>query len=85
MACPGGCTNGGGQIRPEGLVTPKELLSKVNEKYDLQELRYPHHNLEVKKVYELFFGDESTRLRDLHTQYHTVPKLEILNPHTTQW
>eukprot|EP01128_Nolandella_sp_AFSM9_P007746 TRINITY_DN4347_c0_g1_i1.p1 TRINITY_DN4347_c0_g1~~TRINITY_DN4347_c0_g1_i1.p1 ORF type:complete len:496 (-),score=74.04 TRINITY_DN4347_c0_g1_i1:222-1688(-) len=34
MACPGGCTNGGGQIKPEALSDPKQLLARVNAAYD---------------------------------------------------
>lgn len=36
MACPGGCTNGGGQIKGSDTamdVTPKEWLAKVDEAY----------------------------------------------------
>jgi iron only hydrogenase large subunit-like protein len=30
MACPGGCTNGGGQIKGENAVVSRELLARVN-------------------------------------------------------
>jgi len=34
MACPGGCTNGGGQILPSAKAeTPEQLLKRVNELY----------------------------------------------------
>eukprot|EP00741_Cyanophora_paradoxa_P002473 tig00000076_g2397.t1 len=77
MACPGGCLNGGGQIRPEGTEARNQLLAKardVHEQRAEQDLtRDPH----VLQMHDQLFGQPfSEKARALlHTQYHERPKL----------
>lgn len=77
MACPSGCVNGGGQIRPEGGVTPKDRLSKVNELYNSIKTVNPWTQDDVKTLYEEWLdGMDSEKCKQmLHTQYHEVEKM----------
>jgi len=54
MACPSGCTNGGGQIEStdEASISPTEILNKVNELYNSQPVMEPGLRKEVIDVYE---------------------------------
>jgi hypothetical protein len=36
MACPSGCLNGGGQIKPAGSQTPAQLLEELEHAYNSQ-------------------------------------------------
>lgn len=88
MACPSGCVNGGGQIKPTLPMTPQQLLQLVQEKYKQQIERQPEDNPFVKEFYDSWissspYSDESIKL--LHTEYHPVPKMEEKNPLTIQW
>jgi iron only hydrogenase large subunit-like protein len=78
MACPGGCLNGGGQIRPSGIETPRELMSRVEALYHQARHRNPEDNPVVRSLYERQFPDAATRYAMLHTGYHAVPKLQNL-------
>lgn len=88
MACPSGCINGGGQIKPTLPMTPQKLLQLVHEKYKNQIERQPQDNPFVKEFYDswikaLPYSEASIQL--LHTEYHPVPKMEEKNPLTIQW
>jgi len=85
MACPSGCLNGGGQLKPQPPVTVKQALQLVEQNYDTQVYRLPEHNPAVKQIYEQWLGGQPMRNEALHTKYHFVPKLEIKNPLTIQW
>lgn len=86
MACPGGCTNGGGQLRAsEGVEQSKELLSRVNEIYVSMIPQSPWDNAAVVENYKAWFADDAERLQFLHTRYHAVPKLEVTNPRAIKW
>lgn len=77
MACPSGCVNGGGQIRPEGDVTVKDRLAKVTELYNSVKTVSPWTQTEIQKLYEDWLGgadSEKCKLM-LHTQYHEVEKM----------
>lgn len=77
MACPSGCNNGGGQIRPEGDETPKELLERVTGIYDSIDNSLPDSLPSVFEIYNEWLGNvgsEKSRTL-LHTQYHEVEKL----------
>ncbi|ELT92002.1 hypothetical protein CAPTEDRAFT_150962 [Capitella teleta] len=77
MACPSGCLNGGGQIRPEDNETPKDLLSRLNEIYRNMPTRMPFHQNEVEDLYDNWLGgvDSEKANRLLHTKYHEVEKI----------
>uniref|UniRef100_A0A8C4N9B5 Nuclear prelamin A recognition factor-like n=1 Tax=Eptatretus burgeri TaxID=7764 RepID=A0A8C4N9B5_EPTBU len=77
MACPSGCLNGGGQIKPEDYEVPAELLHRVEELYESA----PHQELgtlpEVSHIYQEWLGGSpgSVHARSiLHTQYHALEK-----------
>ena len=77
MACPGGCTNGGGQPHPvhEGLIrTRSKAVYDMDNRADIQEA---HNNPVVKKIYEDFLGKPGSETsRDLfHT---TFTKRDVL-------
>lgn len=77
MACPSGCVNGGGQIRPEGEVTPKERLAEVTQLYNSVKTVSPWSEKEVEDLYDKWLGGaNSEKCRTiLHTQYHEVEKM----------
>jgi iron only hydrogenase large subunit-like protein len=77
MACPSGCTNGGGQIRPEGEVTPKDRLVQVTELYNSVQTVNPWTQSDVQKLYSDWLGGTDTEKckQMLHTQYHEVEKM----------
>jgi len=80
MACPGGCTNGGGQIRAGADSDPNVLLQSVNATYYQTAYEDPASN-ELGKV----LLDKLREGNLVQTQYHHVPKLEITNPLAIMW
>lgn len=90
MACPSGCLNGGGQVRPpkettsEGVFVneaagQRDRLANVDQFFHSRELRSPLENPRVGLVYKNWVSDEpysAKSRRMLHTRFHTVPKLE---------
>ncbi|XP_033100536.1 cytosolic Fe-S cluster assembly factor narfl-like [Anneissia japonica] len=85
MACPSGCLNGGGQIRPTDDETAKDLLERVQRLYsDVRTIR-PEDNTDVEKLYvEWLGGSETEKAKTmLHTQYHKVEKMT--NALTIKW
>ncbi|KAG7401811.1 hypothetical protein PHYBOEH_010274 [Phytophthora boehmeriae] len=88
MACPSGCLNGGGQIKPKSTLLASELLDNVTNRFQELNVREPVANPAVKYVYEKYLGgtpfSEAARAV-LHTQYHAVPKLEQSNPLGIKW
>ncbi|XP_041364121.1 cytosolic Fe-S cluster assembly factor narfl-like [Gigantopelta aegis] len=85
MACPSGCNNGGGQIRPAGEETPKELLGRVSELYSSLKTVEPNDVTGIKQLYtEWLGGSDSNKARKmLHTKYHEVEKMT--NALTIKW
>ncbi|XP_072299500.1 cytosolic Fe-S cluster assembly factor narfl [Eucyclogobius newberryi] len=77
MACPSGCINGGGQVKPSSDQNPKELLQKVDELYKADLPVAPEDQTRVSELYETWLQNVgSERARELlHTQYHTVEKM----------
>jgi iron only hydrogenase large subunit-like protein len=71
MACPGGCTNGGGQIAAELPQTPKQLAAQVAELYSQREIRPPEQNQLFHDVYSGWLKDDHVRRKEMfHTEYH---------------
>jgi len=80
MACPGGCTNGGGQIRTDSNnpTEVKKLLSRVTDIYNQRISKWP---TETVNLYQLLAIDT----KNLHTSYKAVPKKELANPLSIKW
>ena len=71
MACPGGCTNGGGQIAAAAPETPKQLAARVDETYHQRVVRSPLENKVMKVVYSDWLSGDADKARAVfHTQYH---------------
>ncbi|KAJ6304537.1 hypothetical protein OIU77_018240 [Salix suchowensis] len=77
MACPSGCLNGGGQIKPKPQQSPKELLQSLETIYMENVLiKDPFENLLVKSLYDEWLeqpGSEKAK-RHMHTAYHPMVK-----------
>ncbi|XP_031273468.1 protein NAR1 isoform X2 [Pistacia vera] len=77
MACPAGCLNGGGQIKPKSGQSPKELIQSLETIYMENVLAAdPFQNPLVKSLYDEWLeqpGSEKAK-RHLHTEYHPVVK-----------
>lgn len=85
MACPSGCLNGGGQIKPLPGQNSKELLQKVDELYKAELPVVPEEDTHVAELYQTWLhsvGKEKAR-ELLRTQYHTVEKM--INGLTMKW
>ncbi len=73
MACPGGCANGGGQIK----ILRKPILeeAKLKRKENLfnqdkqMTIRYSYENPSVKKVYNTYLTNKEIRHSLLHTTF----------------
>jgi iron only hydrogenase large subunit-like protein len=77
MACPSGCINGGGQIRPTSLP-PREHTELVLA-------AYKQAGNATSAALQLYHELHSTnQLAQLHTAYHAVPKT-ISNPLAIKW
>ena len=77
MACPSGCANGGGQIRPEKEETVKDRLVSVTDLYNSVKTENPEYNKLVDSLYNDWLGgvdSEKSKLL-LHTNYHEVEKM----------
>nr|XP_057905019.1 cytosolic Fe-S cluster assembly factor narfl [Doryrhamphus excisus] len=85
MACPSGCLNGGGQVKPPPGQNPKEFLQKVEELYKAEQTQAPEDDLHVSELYQSWLqsvGEERAK-ELLHTGYHTVEKMT--NGLTMKW
>jgi iron-only hydrogenase group A len=75
MTCPGGCINGGGQIRglsPEAVRARMQALHQIDRNGTL---RTAHSNPSVQRLYREFLGQPLSELshRLLHTHYAARP------------
>ncbi|XP_039070320.1 protein NAR1-like [Hibiscus syriacus] len=77
MACPSGCLNGGGQIKPKPGQSPKELIKSLETVYMENVLEAdPFKNPLVERLYDEWLehpGSEKAK-RHMHTGYHPVVK-----------
>lgn len=77
MACPAGCLNGGGQIKPKPGQSPKELIQLLEEVYmENVIIADPFKNPIVKSLYDNWLeqpGSEKAK-RLIHTEYHPLVK-----------
>lgn len=76
MACPSGCLNGGGQMKPSPGQSPIQLIEQLESVYHSDaylEARSPHDSLAMRELYSDWVQGEpgSDRARELfHTEYH---------------
>ncbi|XP_077412628.1 cytosolic Fe-S cluster assembly factor narfl [Vanacampus margaritifer] len=77
MACPSGCLNGGGQLKPSPGENPKEFLQKVEALYKAEEAQAPEDEGRVAELYQSWLGSvgEEHAKELLHTSYHAVEKM----------
>ncbi|KAM6957315.1 cytosolic Fe-S cluster assembly factor narfl [Aplochiton taeniatus] len=76
MACPSGCINGGGQVKPLSEQNNKVLLQQVEDLYKAERPLVPEEDQHVAALYQSWLqsvGEERAR-QLLHTQYHAVEK-----------
>ncbi|KAJ7946407.1 Cytosolic Fe-S cluster assembly factor narfl [Quillaja saponaria] len=77
MACPSGCLNGGGQIKPKLGESPKALIQLLETAYmENVFVAEPFENPVVKGLYDEWLdhpGSEKAK-RYMHTEYHPVVK-----------
>ncbi|CAI9783984.1 unnamed protein product [Fraxinus pennsylvanica] len=77
MACPSGCLNGGGQIKPKPGQSAKDLIQLLESTYAENVLvADPYENPLIKSLYNEWLehpGSEKAK-RHLHTEYHPVVK-----------
>ncbi|KAJ3036011.1 hypothetical protein HDV00_003146 [Rhizophlyctis rosea] len=85
MACPSGCINGGGQLKPESVggvegMASRDHLARVEEAYQWVGqkggVQFPEANPAIATLYRDWLGGEDTLKAQemLHTQYHAVEK-----------
>jgi len=80
MACPHGCLNGGGQVKPKPGESSKDVVNRLDQLYHIsQEERNPELNPIVKNLYSNWLGNENSENAKhfLHTQYHNREKEAI--------
>ncbi|KAL3860976.1 hypothetical protein ACJMK2_007070 [Sinanodonta woodiana] len=77
MACPSGCNNGGGQIRPEDGENARDRLASVNELYSSVHCIDPRTVQLIEIMYRDWLGGQNSgKTRQmLHTEYHAVEKM----------
>ncbi|XP_072990027.1 protein NAR1 isoform X2 [Typha latifolia] len=77
MACPSGCLNGGGQIKPKMGQSAKDVIQSLENVY-MQDvlIANPFDNPLVKGLYDEWLGQPGSEkaIRYLHTEYHPVVK-----------
>ncbi|XP_051134811.1 protein NAR1 isoform X2 [Andrographis paniculata] len=77
MACPSGCLNGGGQIKPKPGQSAKDLIQLLETTYAENVLvADPFKNPRIKRLYDEWLGEpgSETAKRHLHTEYHPIVK-----------
>ncbi|KAK8730600.1 hypothetical protein OTU49_007829 [Cherax quadricarinatus] len=76
MACPSGCLNGGAQIRPDGGTSAKDLVSKLEETYELLPAIKPNEDPRIPLCYSEWLGgaDSAKAQKQLRTNYKAVEK-----------
>ncbi|CAG8709236.1 7586_t:CDS:2 [Dentiscutata erythropus] len=86
MACPSGCINGGGQLKPNESLSIKDWINEVNNTYRSIDSLSPEKNETVLNLYsEWLGGKDSPKCKTmLRTQYHAVDQT-LANPLATKW
>ncbi|XP_042486574.1 protein NAR1-like [Macadamia integrifolia] len=77
MACPSGCLNGGGQIKPKAGQSAKDLIQSLETVY-MEDILVanPFENPLIKSLYEEWLGEPGSEkaIRHIHTVYHPLVK-----------
>ncbi|KAF9914763.1 hypothetical protein BX616_007611 [Lobosporangium transversale] len=91
MACPSGCINGGGQLKPHGdnyaTIPLKEWIVQVDQQYRNGVLaRKPEENPVLAQLYQEWLGgvDTPKAKQQLRTGYHAVEQ-NLVNPLAVKW
>ncbi|KAF9430217.1 hypothetical protein BGZ76_000915 [Entomortierella beljakovae] len=91
MACPSGCINGGGQLKPEGdnytKISLKDWIVMVDQQYRNGVLaRMPEENPVLEQLYQEWLGgvDTPKAREQLRTGYHAVEQ-NLVNPLAVNW
>ncbi|KAF8933998.1 iron hydrogenase [Dissophora ornata] len=91
MACPSGCINGGGQLKPVGdnyaTVPLKDWIAQVDQQYRNGALaRKPEENPVLEQLYVEWLGgvDTPKARQQLRTGYHAVEQ-NLVNPLAVKW
>jgi iron only hydrogenase large subunit-like protein len=91
MACPSGCINGGGQLKPPGdnfvAVPLKDWIAQVDAQYRNGVLsRKPEENPVLEQLYREWLGgvDTPKAREQLRTGYHAVEQ-NLVNPLAVKW
>ncbi|XP_068641731.1 protein NAR1 isoform X2 [Aristolochia californica] len=77
MACPSGCLNGGGQIKPKTGQSAKDLIQSLETTYQQDVVvADPGENPIVRSLYDEWLGEPGSEKakRYIHTKYHPVTK-----------
>ncbi|CAM8932818.1 unnamed protein product [Rhodiola kirilowii] len=77
MACPSGCLNGGGQIKPKRSQSGKELLQSLEAVYtDDVMVADPFHNPIISGIYDEWLEQPGSELaiKYMHIKYHPIQK-----------
>ncbi|KAL6567554.1 Cytosolic Fe-S cluster assembly factor nar1 [Orobanche gracilis] len=76
MACPSGCLNGGGQIKPKPGHSAKDLIQLLETSYSEVLVSEPSENPRIKWLYDEWLGQPGSEIakRHLYTEYHPVVK-----------
>lgn len=71
MACPGGCSGGGGMPVHDGISMTDTRGSELYRLDDASEVRFSHENPAVKKIYSEYFGAPLSEKAEelLHTDH----------------
>jgi len=93
MACPNGCNNGGGQLKvtasdKETSAEANSRIAAVDQLYATAVLSDPRESPLAQFLYSntnLGSPYSSFAREILHTQYHSVPKLEEIAPLASKW
>ena len=72
MACPGGCSGGGGQPIHDGYELAAERGQNLYFLDKNAQIRFSHENPDIKKLYEDFF--EAPNSHKAHMLLHTKHK-----------
>lgn len=77
MACPSGCLNGGGQIKPKAGQSTKDVIQSLESVY-MQDVLVadPYENPLVKNLYDEWLGQPGSEKarKHIHTEYHPIMK-----------
>ncbi|TGZ72943.1 hypothetical protein CRM22_001786 [Opisthorchis felineus] len=76
MACPGGCINGGGQLKG----TFEQAFTFYHRLPSMQPM-----STWIARQIGAYLDQTDPEHHSLHTQYREVPKIEIISPSALQW